>query len=85
MCAKKTEEGLSASMVRHMHVILHEALEQAAGKRYLAQNVSDLVADLPRIKRREAKIITREQAQRLIAAARGTPRNYCDPGHHDRG
>ena len=30
------------------------------------------MADLPRIKRREAKIITREQAQRLIAAAKGT-------------
>ena len=41
--AKKTREGLSASMVRHMHVILHEALEQAVRKRYLAQNVSDLV------------------------------------------
>jgi integrase len=70
--AKKTREGLSASMVRHIHVILHEALEQATRKRYLAQNVSDLVGDLPRIKRREAKIITREQAQRLIAAAKGT-------------
>jgi integrase len=70
--AKKTREGLSASMVRHIHVILHEALEQAVRKRYLAQNVSNLVGDLPRIKRREAKIITREQAQRLIAAAKGT-------------
>jgi integrase len=70
--ARKTREGLSASMVRHIHVILHEALEQAVRKRYLAQNVSDLVGDLPRIKRREAKIITREQAQLLIAAAKGT-------------
>jgi integrase len=69
--AKKTREGLSASMVRHIHVILHEALEQATRKRYLAQNVSDLVGDLPRIRRREAKIITREQAKLLIAAAKG--------------
>ena len=71
--AKKTREGLSASMVRHIHVILHEALEQAVRKRYLAQNVSNLVGDLPRIKRREAKIITREQAQRLIAYPSGEP------------
>lgn len=70
--ARKTREGLSASMVRHIHVILHEALEQAVRKRYLAQNVSNLVGDLPRIKRREAKIITREQAKLLIAAAKGT-------------
>jgi integrase len=70
--ALKMREGSSASMVRHIHVILHEALEQAVRKRYLAQNVSNLVGDLPRIKRREAKIITREEAQRLVAAAKGT-------------
>lgn len=70
--AKKTREGLSASIVRHIHVIIHKALEQAVRKRYVGQNVSDLVGGLPRIKRREATTLTKEQVLQLIASAKGT-------------
>jgi integrase len=70
--AKKTKEGLSASSVRHIHVVIHEALNQAVRKRYVGQNVSNLVGDLPRIKRYEVQTLTKEQVVQLIAAARGT-------------
>ncbi len=70
--AKKTREGLSASMVRLIHVILHEALDQAVRKRYVGQNVSNLVGDLPRIKHYEVKTLTKEQVVQLIAEAKGT-------------
>ena len=79
--AKKTKEGLSASSVRHIHVIIHEALNQAVRKRYVGQNVSNLVGNLPRIEKYEAQTLTKEQILQLIAAAKGSfANNFLELG-----
>lgn len=70
--AKKTRAGLSASSIRVMHVMIHEALSQAVRKRYIGQNVSNLVGDLPRIEKHEIQTLTKEQFLLLLAAAKGT-------------
>ena len=69
---KKTNEGLSASVVRNIHIVIHEALDQAVRKKYVAQNVSNLVDGLPRVSKYEAQVLTKEQAQQLLKALQGS-------------
>jgi integrase len=67
---KKENERLSASTIRQIHAILHQALSYAVKNNLVARNVCDYVS-LPRIKRHEGQPLTVEQAKELLAAAKG--------------
>src|SRR5215469_200850 len=62
--------GLSAKTVRLVHGILYQSLEAAARRRRIAYNVCRDVT-LPRVERPEMQTLTTEQAQRLLAVAKG--------------
>lgn len=66
--ARKLEEGLSPTTVRHLHAMLHKALGDAARWGLAARNVADLTTP-PRVERRELKTLTRQQAKVLLDAA----------------
>jgi integrase len=68
--AQKLSEGKSAKTIHHIHGILHKALAQATRWRLVARNVCDVV-ELPRLRRYEYQTLTKEQAQRLLEAAKG--------------
>jgi integrase len=68
--ARKLEEGLSPTTVNTLHMMLHRALKDAVRWGLIARNVCDLVSP-PRRARYEFKPLTKEQAQRLLAALHG--------------
>ncbi len=68
--ANKLKEGLSATTVASFHNVLHKALQTAVRWNLVARNVCDLVTP-PRRKRFEIQPLSSEQAQLLLAAARG--------------
>jgi integrase len=63
-------DGLSSTTVHHLHTVLHHALDDALRKRAVARNVSELV-NVPQMRRHQIHAMTREQAQRFLAAAQG--------------
>jgi integrase len=67
--AKKLDEGLSASRVRSIHSVLHNALRQAVRQNLLARNVCDL-ANVPTPLDYEPQPLTPEQAHQLLRVAR---------------
>src|SRR6266566_2170592 len=67
---KKLEEGLSTTTVISFHNVLHKALQTAVRWNLVARNVCDLVTP-PRRKHFEIQPLSTEQAQQLLAAARG--------------
>ena len=64
-CASK---GLSPTTVKHVHAVLHRALEQALRLSLVQRNVSDMV-EKPRRRVVEMRPLSREQAQAYLAAA----------------
>ncbi len=62
--------GLSAKTVRLVHGILYQSLEGAVKRRRIAYNVCRDVS-LPRVERQEMHTLTAEEAQRLLAVAKG--------------
>jgi integrase len=64
------EQGLSPTTVHHLHTVLHHALKDAQRLGLVVRNVADLV-DPPRMAERVMHVYTPEQAQALLAAARG--------------
>jgi integrase len=68
--AKKLGQGYAPRTVQYMHVTLHLALKYAVRWNLVPRNVTDVV-NAPRIPRRDPRVLTVEQAQRLLAAARG--------------
>jgi integrase len=64
-------DGLSARTVRYAHSVLHAALTTAVRRKYLLSNPAAL-ATLPRIEHREMRAMTKQEASRFLAAARGT-------------
>ena len=64
------ERGLSATTVKHMHTVLHNALGQAVRWEYVARNVADLV-DKPRPAVREMNTLSRVQVGQFLEAAEG--------------
>ncbi len=68
--AQKLTEGLSPTTVRHLHMVLHRALDNALRLGVVIRNVTELV-DPPRMKRHEMAVLTPEQARALLAAAKG--------------
>ena len=72
--AKASEKGLSPKSVRHVHSLLHAALEWAVEQNLCFRNVADVAKrDLPKAQRSPAKALTEEEARRLLDAAVGTP------------
>lgn len=67
---QKLKEGLSVSMVRGMHALLHKALDQAVRWKIVSVNVCDAVSQ-PSESRHEMHILNKEQAQKLLEAAKG--------------
>jgi integrase len=66
----KLEAGLSPSTVRHLHVVLHRALDQALRWGLVPRNVSEAV-DLPKLQKKEIRPLSGDEGRRLLEAARG--------------
>ena len=64
--------GLSARTVKHIHVILKQALAQACVWRAITYNPADLVKS-PKTERKEMHTVDADQTARMIDNARGTP------------
>lgn len=62
--------GLSASSAHHIHVVLHGALSEAAKLDLVPNNVTERV-NAPKLRPAEVDPYTREEADRLLEAARG--------------
>lgn len=68
--AKLEDPDLSPRTVQYMFAVLRAALGRAVKWELVARNVAELV-DGPTVERKEVKPITREDAAKLLAAARG--------------
>jgi len=71
-CSKMLKEGLSPGTVRLIYTILNAALRDAIRRKKLAINVCSAVT-LPRATRHKIQPLDREQARRLLKAAKGSP------------
>lgn len=67
---KMDDEHLSPGSVRNIHLILHKALANAVRWNLVSRNVCDLVTP-PRQVKHEMRTLDREQAQKLLDAAKG--------------
>lgn len=68
--AKNLEEGQSSTSVHHLHAVLHRALDAAVRLGLVQRNICDMV-DVPRMRHHEMATLSEEQAQLLLAAAKG--------------
>ncbi len=68
--ADRLASGRSQTTVRHIHAVLHTALEQAVRWGLVARNVADLV-DAPRMRRQEMLVLNGEQARTFLSVAHG--------------
>ena len=73
---KNGSRALSASYVRHIHMVLHEALEAACGARLIAKNPTKGTV-IPRMERKEMRVLNDEQLDRFLSAAGADP-FWCD-------
>ena len=64
--------GLSPQTVKHIHVVLKQALAQACVWRAISHNPADLVKP-PKLDRGEMQTVNTDQTAAMIEAARGTP------------
>jgi len=62
--------GLAPRSVRHLHVVLHEALDFAVKQQMIVRNVADAV-DAPRFARKEMLTWTAENARAFLTTAEG--------------
>jgi integrase len=69
--ACKLEEGYTPGTIQGIHLVIHMALKQAVRWRILVRNVSEDVSPPRETQPQERQILTPQQAQRLLAAARG--------------
>lgn len=65
-----THKALSASSVHHIHVVLHQALDDAVKLDLVTGNVADRV-DAPKLRPPAMVPFTPEEAEQLLQAARG--------------
>jgi integrase len=68
--AGRLDAGLSAMSVRHLHAVLHRALEQACRWGLVPRNVVSLVTP-PRAARHEMQTLSPEQARAFLEASEG--------------
>ena len=69
---QKLEEGCAPQSVKHMHRLLHKALSDALKWNLVARNVCHAV-DSPRVPKHEMKVLSGEQAQTFLEAAKDDP------------
>ena len=69
--ARKLEEGYAPGTIGGIHMVLHMALKQAVSWQLVARNVSEDVSPPRETQPQERQILTPEQAQRLLVAAKG--------------
>lgn len=62
---KMLENGLSPRRIQLLNVILHGALKQAIKCGLVSQNICEAV-ELPKAKRKEMRVLTREKQEKLI-------------------
>ena len=62
--------GSSPRTVRHVHTVLHNALERATKRSRIARNVAELV-EPPSAARVEMRVFSEDEAQRFLAAIKG--------------
>lgn len=62
---KMLENGLSPRSIQLLNVILHGALKQAIKCGLVSQNICEAV-ELPKAKRKEMRVLTREEQEKLI-------------------
>jgi integrase len=67
---RKLDEGLSPRTVQIVHTTLHKALKQAVRWSLLQKNVTEAVTS-PRPRKKEIRVLTSEEAKRLLLAAKG--------------
>lgn len=68
---QKFKEGLSAKRIKHIHVILHSALNQAIKSKLITYNVSEATT-LPRnTNEKKIKTLTIEEQKRFLQALEG--------------
>ncbi|MEJ8547138.1 tyrosine-type recombinase/integrase [Brevibacillus borstelensis] len=67
--AKYRAGGISPMTVRHIHGMMHKALENAVRWQIVPRNVAQLV-ELPRVEKKETLVLTKEQVQQLVEAAK---------------
>ena len=68
--ANRLEAGCAPSSVKHLHTLLHKALEDALRLGLVQRNVVDL-ARAPRAGRSEMRVLSLEQVKTLLRVARG--------------
>jgi integrase len=68
--AKYRAGGISPMTVRHIHGMMHKALENAVRWQIVPRNVAQLV-ELPRVEKKETLVLTKEQVQQLVEVAKG--------------
>lgn len=68
--AEMMGKGLSPKTTRHVHAVLHAALEKAVRWNMVPRNVAHL-ADAPRLAQKELPVLSPAQARSLLAAAEG--------------
>jgi integrase len=66
----KLNEGLSTRTVRHLRGVLVQALEHAVRQGRVARNVA-VLTDGPRLKQRDGRTMTVDEAKKLLKVARG--------------
>jgi integrase len=69
---QKLEEGYAPQTVKHIHRVLHKALGDALKWQLVVRNVCDAVR-APRVPRKEMQVLSGEQAQQFLEAAKGDP------------
>ena len=57
--------GLSSSSVRHIHIVLHQALKQAVRNNLIPRNVSEGL-ELPQLKKTSVKVFTVEHQMKFL-------------------
>jgi integrase len=69
--ARKLGEGYAPGTIEGIHMVIHMALKQAVRWQLVARNVSEDVSPPRETQPQERQILTPEQAQKLLAAAKG--------------
>jgi integrase len=60
-----TNKGLSAATIKKMHLVIHEALQQAMKNNLVSRNVSEATT-LPKGKKKEIRVLTAEDEQKFL-------------------
>ncbi|GCE18578.1 tyrosine-type recombinase/integrase [Dictyobacter kobayashii] len=69
---QKLADGYAPQTVRHIHRVLHKALNDAMRWQLVVRNVCDAVRP-PRVPKKEMRTLSGEQAQQFLEAAKGDP------------